>query len=275
MMVFLLYLGPTSAPTTATPTSPSLEPTNTPTDSTDNPTVVPTKYPTVFPTNVPTHDPSTQKPTTQPTFVPTPDPTNLPTTYPTKGPTVHPTINPTAEPSSSPTESPTNNAVSGYWYDDFLYADKTSVDASGTSDVYDIGWYVSNILFYCKHQRMMHFVLHSLRIVWNGNDYYDDTHIDAADAVTIHSDWMVVNDSVMVNHDAADDDGDLYFWRTLLDRIGYATTPTSGYTESELGGSLVRFHGPFQRRMLLGTVAQHDAGTNAYETGKWVHLMRY
>ena len=104
--------------------------------------------------------------------------------------------------------------------------------------------------------------------MWNGNDYYDDTDIDAADAVTINSDWMVVTGSVMVNSDTT------YFWRTLLDRIGFATTPTSGYTESELGGSGVRFHGPFQRRMLLGTIEQKD-DTNAIETGKWVHLMRY
>ena len=113
-----------------------------------------------------------------------------------------------------------------------------------------------------------------LRIVWNGNDYYDVTSTDA-DAVTINSSWMVVNGSVMVNHDATKSNGDFYGWRTLLDRIGNATTPTSGYTESELGGSGVRFHGPFQRRMLLGTIEQYDAGTNAIKTGKWVHLMRY
>ena len=112
--------------------------------------------------------------------------------------------------------------------------------------------------------------MHNFRIVWNGNDYYDDTTPDY-DAVSINSEWMVVNDSVMVNKDAANSDG-LYFWRTLLDRIGYASTPTSGYTESELGGSGVRFHGPFQRRMLLGTAGQSK---NARITGKWVHLMRY
>ena len=110
--------------------------------------------------------------------------------------------------------------------------------------------------------------MHTLRIVWNGNDYYNDANPDR-DAVSINSNWMVVNDSVMVNHITT------FFWRTLLDRIGYATTPTSGYTESELGGSGVRFHGPFQRRMLLGTVEQNSAGTDAVETGKWVHLMRY
>ena len=104
--------------------------------------------------------------------------------------------------------------------------------------------------------------------MWNGNDYYDVTSSDEQE-VSINSEWMVVNGSVMVNKDSSS------FWRTILDRIGYTTTPTSGYTESELGGSLVRFHGPFQRRMLLGTSAQYQAGTNAVETGKWVHLMRY
>ena len=100
--------------------------------------------------------------------------------------------------------------------------------------------------------------------MWNGNDDWDST--PDYDAVSINSDWMVVNDSAMVNKDVTN------FWRTLLDRIGYATTPTSGYTESELGGSGVRFHGPFQRRMLLGTAAQ---GSDAQTTGKYVHLMRY
>ena len=116
--------------------------------------------------------------------------------------------------------------------------------------------------------------MHNVRIVWNGNDYYNDVNSDP-DAVSINSSWMVVNGSTMMNQDASDNNGNLYFWRTLLDRIGYATTPTSGYTESELGGASVRFHGPFQRRMLLGTVEQNSAGTDSVETGKWVHLMRY
>ena len=112
--------------------------------------------------------------------------------------------------------------------------------------------------------------MNTLRIVWNGNDYWNNNSINDTAAVTINSDWMVVNGSTMVNHDNG------YFWQTLLDRIGNATTPTSGYTESALNGSLVRFHGPFQRRMLLGTLEQHDDGaTDAVETGKWVHLMRY
>ena len=186
-----------------------------------------------------------------------------------------PTTEPTRDPTRYPTQSPTNEVVFGYWYDDFLYADKASVNASSTTDVYDIGWYVRNIPNRCKHQQAIHFLMHPFRIVWNGNDYYYDADSDA-DAVTINSSWMVVNDSVMVNYDACcDDNNDTYFWRTLLDRIGFATTPTSGYTESELGGSGVRFHGPFQRRMLLGTIEQHQEGTNAVDTGKWVHLMRY
>ena len=77
---------------------------------------------------------------------------------------------------------------------------------------------------------------------------------------------MVVNGSTMVNHNTT------YFWRTILDRVGNATTPTSGYTETALGGSNKAFHGPFQRRMLLGTI---DQTADARDTGKWVHLMRY
>ena len=115
-----------------------------------------------------------------------------------------------------------------------------------------------------------HFI-YTQRIVWNGNDYYNDTD-SAYDAVSINSNWMVVDGSTMVNQDASDSEGELYFWRTTLDRIGYATTPTSNYTESELGGSNKSFHGPFQRRMLLGTAGQNGAARN---TGKWVHLMRY
>ena len=111
--------------------------------------------------------------------------------------------------------------------------------------------------------------MHNFRIVWNGNDYWDST--PDYDAVSRNSAWMVVNGSTMVNQDA-NDNGDLYFWRTLLDRIGIATTPTAGYNESAHGGSDKSFHGPFQRRMLLGTA---DQGANATETGRWVHLMRY
>ena len=76
----------------------------------------------------------------------------------------------------------------------------------------------------------------------------------------------------MVNNDAKDSNNNPYYWRTLLDRIGNATTPTSGYTETALGGSNKAFHGPFQRRMLLGTI---DQTADARDTGKWVHLMRY
>ena len=108
--------------------------------------------------------------------------------------------------------------------------------------------------------------------MWNGNDYWDDDDPDY-DAVTLNSDWMVINGSALVNEDATNSNtGALYFWRTTLDRIGEVTTPTSGYTETELGGSDVRFHGPFQRRMLLGTYTQ---GSDAWNTGKYVHLMRY
>lgn len=114
-----------------------------------------------------------------------------------------------------------------------------------------------------------------IRIVWNGNDYYDDNTTTDYDAVSINPDWMVVNGSALVNRNAATSDGTLYFWRTILDRIGNVTTPTSGYTETELGGSSVQFHGPFQRRMLLGTLEQNSADTDAVDTGKWIHLMRY
>ena len=121
------------------------------------------------------------------------------------------------------------------------------------------------------HQHTMSLKMHTFRIVWNGNDLWDST--PDYDAVSLNSDWMVLSTSIMVNNDARDDDENLYFWRTILDRIGIATTPTSGYTETEIDGSgLVQFHGPFQRRMLLGTVAQ---GGHAIETGKYVHLMRY
>ena len=51
-------------------------------------------------------------------------------------PTAAPTLDPTA-----PTSAPTNEVVDGYWDDDFVYADKTSVAASGTTEIYDMGWY--------------------------------------------------------------------------------------------------------------------------------------
>ena len=81
-----------------------------------------------------------------PTSHPTTDPTTSPTTFaptkdPTKGPTVDPTTAPTYDPTSNPTKSPTNEVITGKWNDDYLYADKASVDASGTTDIYDIGWY--------------------------------------------------------------------------------------------------------------------------------------
>ena len=114
------------------------------------------------------------------------------------------------------------------------------------------------------HQHTISLKMHTFRIVWNGNDFWDST--PDYDAVSLNSDWMVVNGTAMVNH------GNGLFWRTLLDRIGFATSPTSGYTETELGGTGVRFHGPFQRRMLLGESGQ---GSDAVTTGKYIHLMRY
>ena len=72
-----------------------------------------------------------------------PEPTDNPTTKPTLGPsdeTEDTAQNPTADPIPAPTDSPTN--VDGYWNDDFVYTDKTSVDLSGSSEIYDIGWYV-------------------------------------------------------------------------------------------------------------------------------------
>ena len=79
-----------------------------------------------------------------------------PTTAPTPDPTA-----PTSDPTLYPTQSPTNEVVTGYWYDDFLYTDKASVDASGTTEVYDLGWYVMNILNCNKHQQTLHFVMHT------------------------------------------------------------------------------------------------------------------
>ena len=182
-------------------------------------------------------------------------------------PSVSPTI-PTYEPTT-----PTKEFVYGTWNDDFEYVNKDVVSSSISSDIYDNGWYVMYTQNECKHvhQLIIHLIMHCLRIVWNGNDYWDDT--PDYDAVTLNSDWMVINNSAMVNQYSSDSSGNLYWWRTILDRIGYATTPTSGYTETEIDGSgLVQFHGPFQRRMLLGTPAQ---GSDAIGTGKYVHLMRY
>ena len=54
------------------------------------------------------------------------------TPSPTTAPTIHPTM---------PTSAPTREVIDGYWEDDFEYVDKDTVANSGTSDVYDNGWY--------------------------------------------------------------------------------------------------------------------------------------
>ena len=106
----------------------------------------------------------------------------------------------------------------------------------------------------------MHFTIRTLRIVWNGNDItglaYDD--------VTIDSEWMVVNGRAVVNAFTTKD------WGTILDSEGVVTTPTTGYNKL---GENRKFHGPFQRWMLLGNA--DDSLNNPDSVGKRIHFMRY
>jgi len=74
---------------------------------------------------------------------------------------------------------------------------------------------------------------------------------------------MVENGSRLVNS------GDPY---SMLDAIGFVSTPTTGYTEDGLGGDTARFHGPFQRWMLLGNAS---ASAMAKVVGRRVHMKRY
>ena len=76
-----------------------------------------------------------------PTQAPTSDPTDAPSNAPTIHPTM-PTYSPTNDPTKGPTSAPTGEVVDGYWDDDFVYVDKDTVTNSGTSDVYDNGWYL-------------------------------------------------------------------------------------------------------------------------------------
>ena len=108
------------------------------------------------------------------------------------------------------------------------------------------------------------------RIVWNGNDYGLNTTTSLTDAeynaVTPSADWMVENGTVCINANITNKR------TTILDKIGYVTTPTLGYTESVINGSDVQFHGPFQRRMLIGSIS----GTTEQKLVGWrVHMMRY
>ena len=75
---------------------------------------------------------------------------------------------------------------------------------------------------------------------------------------------MLENGSQLVNS------GDPY---SLLDAIGFVSTPTTGYTEDGLGGDTARFHGPFQRWMTLGNAS--GATTMAKVIGRRVHMKRY
>lgn len=102
----------------------------------------------------------------------------------------------------------------------------------------------------------------------------DDVDDNMESAVSINPDWMVVNGSVPVNYQWGVDNGDTKKFFTILDLDGSVTTPTTGYTETELRGSNKSFHGPFQRRMLLGTFDDAE-DAELIETGKYVHLMRY
>merc|ERR1719474_1454655 len=59
---------------------------------------------------------------------------------------------------------------------------------------------------------------------------------------------------------------------TTLDENGVINTPTSGYTEPDLGGTTNQFHGPFQRWMNSGTHATKS--DNDGKIGKRIHLIR-
>ena len=102
------------------------------------------------------------------------------------------------------------------------------------------------------------------RIVWNGNNYGENGTAGSTaeyNAITPAAKWMVVNDTECVSNPSC------------LGGRGRVFTPTSGYTEDALGGSDIRFHGPFERRMLLGN---NNGSTNAAQrTARRVHMMRY
>ena len=106
-----------------------------------------------------------------------------------------------------------------------------------------------------------------VRIVWNGNNLGGNGTASSNaeyDAVTPAVEWMVENGSTVVNT------GDDAY--SLLDAVGYVTTPSSGYTEDGLGGATAQLHGPFQRWMIQG---QRDDGSAAKKAGRRVHVMRY
>ena len=87
----------------------------------------------------------TSSPTTDPTSFPT-SPTMDPTESPTREPTTDPTTDPTSAPTTAPTPYPTV-FVDGYWDDDFVYVDKSSVTDSSSTGIYGDGWYVKYIVF--------------------------------------------------------------------------------------------------------------------------------
>ena len=99
------------------------------------------------------------------------------------------------------------------------------------------------------------------RIVWNGND-----GSVADNEVTTALQWMVQNgDATSYNVSNPDSRA-----ATELDINGTIYTPTSGYSESALGGTSIEFHGPFQRWMNMGETVGDDEG----KVGFRVHLMR-
>lgn len=104
----------------------------------------------------------------------------------------------------------------------------------------------------------------SLRIVWNGNNFGENgtaTSTEDYNAVTPAAKWMVVNGTECVDNP------------NCLDGRSYVFTPTLGYTEGAIGGAAIQFHGPFQRRMLLGSA--NDSTDAAQKTARRVHMMRY
>merc|ERR1719326_1486790 len=136
--------------------------------------------------------------------------------------------------------------------DDYRYVDGDSLTASdfnpfnATSTLYDNGW-----------------------IVWNGNHFgANGTASNEAqwDAVTPAAEYMVENGTAVVN---TGEDGTTQL--SMLDFVGYVTTPTAGYTEHGLGGDIARFHGPFQRWMTQGAIT---SSSKTRVVGKRVHMMR-
>ncbi len=108
------------------------------------------------------------------------------------------------------------------------------------------------------------------RIVWNGNHFgangtaSTDTQ---RDAITPAFEYMVENGTAVVN---TGKNGTTQY--SILDFVGYVTTPTSGYTESGLGGESARFHGPFQRWMTQGA---STSSSKTKKVGRRVHMLRY